>query len=878
MRAARPARAAAMALALVAATAPAPTGAARNEATMLAAVEFDMGFLRGDGPPIDGARFAYGNPVQPGVHPLALHLNGRRIGRADIRLDHVNGYGALPQPCIDRALLTRLGVDTARLTREATAALTGPAETCHPIDSLIEGATAHVDMSDFRMDIGVPQVALATRARGSIDPDEWDDGVTAAMLRYDASVYGTRYSQASAGTSMQAYAGLRGGINLGPWRLRHDGNLSAASRDGGDGRTTYRTTYRAMQTSLQRAIAPLDSQLTVGDGFTDGTLFDSVGFRGIRLASDDRMLPESRRGFAPAVRGMANTNARVQIRQHGTLLYETTVAPGAFEIGDLYPTGYGGDLDVSVTEADGSVRAWRVPFTATVQALRPGVTRMALTVGQHRVGQHRVGQRRAGQYRANQGRQPSSDATPWLAQATVRHGLTNLVTLEGGIAASRDYAALAAGVALNTAYGAFAADITQTFAASADGTTHRGQRLRVAYQRTFPLTGTSVSLSGYRLAGDGYLSLADAIALRHAPSPDMAMTMQPIGRVQAIVNQPIGTQHGTFYLSGSMQTFRHRDGRHGQFQIGYSHRLGRVHYSLSAARLLDMDAGRWDTRVMLTLGVPLGDGTHRPYAGSALTYDPRGHLTAQQSLTGTAGRDNTLAYGVTATASRIANAGGPREAYGASANAAYVGTLAAINGNAGVASGYRQAGGGISGMIVGYAGGLALSPAQGDTLAVVEADDAPGARIASASGMRVGPWGRAVVSNLQPFSRNAIEIDPRGLPLSVELKTDTHHVAPTAGAVVRARFDAHRSGRPALIRARMADGLPMSFGAEIFAADGRALGTVAQGGRALVRGLMEDAGALTVTWGAGPHEQCVLDYVLAGGSSDLPAGEGTCRR
>ncbi|WP_354678701.1 fimbria/pilus outer membrane usher protein, partial [Cupriavidus plantarum] len=353
MRAARPARAAAMALALVAATAPAPTGAARNEATMLAAVEFDMGFLRGDGPPIDGARFAYGNPVQPGVHPLALHLNGRRIGRADIRLDHVNGYGALPQPCIDRALLTRLGVDTARLTREATAALTGPAETCHPIDSLIEGATAHVDMSDFRMDIGVPQVALATRARGSIDPDEWDDGVTAAMLRYDASVYGTRYSQASAGTSMQAYAGLRGGINLGPWRLRHDGNLSAASRDGGDGRTTYRTTYRAMQTSLQRAIAPLDSQLTVGDGFTDGTLFDSVGFRGIRLASDDRMLPESRRGFAPAVRGMANTNARVQIRQHGTLLYETTVAPGAFEIGDLYPTGYGGDLDVSVTEADG---------------------------------------------------------------------------------------------------------------------------------------------------------------------------------------------------------------------------------------------------------------------------------------------------------------------------------------------------------------------------------------------------------------------------------------------------------------------------------------------------------------------------------------------
>ncbi|KYF17681.1 hypothetical protein AIZ04_25550, partial [Salmonella enterica subsp. enterica serovar Typhimurium] len=77
-----------------------------------------------------------------------------------------------------------------------------------------------------------------------------------------------------------------------------------------------------------------------------GELFDSTQFRGVQLASDDRMLPDSERGFAPVVRGVANSNAKVRISQNGLTIYETTVAPGAFEIDDLYPTGYGGDLIV----------------------------------------------------------------------------------------------------------------------------------------------------------------------------------------------------------------------------------------------------------------------------------------------------------------------------------------------------------------------------------------------------------------------------------------------------------------------------------------------------------------------------------------------------
>ena len=48
-------------------------------------------------------------------------------------------------------------------------------------------------------------------------------------------------------------------------------------------------------------------------------------------------MPDSQRGYAPVVRGIAQTNARVRIEQNGSLIYETTVPPGEFAIDDIYP-------------------------------------------------------------------------------------------------------------------------------------------------------------------------------------------------------------------------------------------------------------------------------------------------------------------------------------------------------------------------------------------------------------------------------------------------------------------------------------------------------------------------------------------------------------
>ena len=88
----------------------------------------------------------------------------------------------------------------------------------------------------------------------------------------------------------------------------------------------------------------------LGDSNTGNDVFDSVGFRGGRLFSSDSMYPDSLQGYAPTVRGIARTPAKVVVRQNGYVIYQSYVQPGAFAITDLNPTSSSGDLEVTVEE------------------------------------------------------------------------------------------------------------------------------------------------------------------------------------------------------------------------------------------------------------------------------------------------------------------------------------------------------------------------------------------------------------------------------------------------------------------------------------------------------------------------------------------------
>lgn len=55
-----------------------------------------------------------------------------------------------------------------------------------------------------------------------------------------------------------------------------------------------------------------------------------------------------------------------------------------FEINDLYPTGYGGDLQLVIKEADGSEQQQVIPYAASSNLLRSGTNHYSVTLGKLR--------------------------------------------------------------------------------------------------------------------------------------------------------------------------------------------------------------------------------------------------------------------------------------------------------------------------------------------------------------------------------------------------------------------------------------------------------------------------------------------------------------
>ncbi|MGS0639967.1 fimbria/pilus outer membrane usher protein, partial [Citrobacter sp. VF227] len=136
------------------------------------------------------------------------------------------------------------------------------------------------------------------------------------------------------------------GMNIGPWRLRNPSNWG--NDDG----------WQSISTALSRETKRLRSQLQFGQTATNGELVDSVQMTGMKLETDTSMLPSGLQGFAQVVRGIANSDAKVTVKQNGYTVYQKNVSPGPFEICELAEVTAGADLEVTVTEEEGKARSF----------------------------------------------------------------------------------------------------------------------------------------------------------------------------------------------------------------------------------------------------------------------------------------------------------------------------------------------------------------------------------------------------------------------------------------------------------------------------------------------------------------------------------------
>jgi len=366
----------------------------------------------------DLSRFEQGYQQAPGLYRVDIWLNEAFIGTQDIRFESASEpvptvAGGLA-PCITRALLERFGVNLAAFPTLAGA----EGEHCVPLTQVIAGSQIIFNFAAQRLDVSLPQVAMQNSARGYISPEQWDNGIPAALLNYSFS--GNRGSDDDS-----YYLNLQSGLNYGAWRLRNTGAWRYTRSNG-----TRHSEWQNIGTWAQRTLVPLKSELVLGDSNTGNDVFDSIGFRGGRLYAADSMYPDSMQGYAPTVRGIARTPAKVVIRQNGYVIYQSYVQPGAFAITDLNPTSSSGDLEVTVEEKEGSVQRYSVPYSTVPLLQREGRRKFDLVAGAYRSG--------------NQGQD-----TPVFAQGTLLAGLRDGYTLYGGAQVAARYSALALGAGKN---------------------------------------------------------------------------------------------------------------------------------------------------------------------------------------------------------------------------------------------------------------------------------------------------------------------------------------------------------------------------------------------------------------------------------------------
>lgn len=813
-------------------------------------VSFDADFFpRGSAAAVDLARFGRSGYVAPGIYRGDVVMNQQWRARTDIVYIDAPDQDD-PQPCFTAEALRRYGVDLDHLQDDPvdTPRKTIPAGSfCGPLGDYIPGAMATFDAGNQVLRLSVPQIHTLRHARGQVDVSQWDAGIPAAVLGYTTNLY----RSAGNGTGqLSGYLGLNGSLHVRGWQFRHQGALGWSEH--GHAR------YRSSAAYLQHDVPAWQAQLVVGDTFTSGELFDSVRMRGAGLSSDDRMLPQSLRGFAPVVRGIADTNARVVIRQRGAVVHETSVAAGPFAIDDLYPTGYGGDLDVEITEADGRVKRYSVPFSAVTQLLRPGQNRWSITAG-------RVAD-------------PDRRDPPDILQATYQRGLGNALTGYTGAIAGSGYQAVLAGAALNTRSGAYAFDLTRASTHIGTEPARHGASMRLSYNKNFVGTGTDLAMAAYRYSTSGFVSLQDVSSMRDAQArgEGSAIVSRQRNRMDISINQSLGARAGQLYLIGSQRSFWGDAGRQLDFTAGYSNQWGAVSYGLSVQRtresLAPWQAGglrdsipgavqatapalrteRSDTRLYFTLSVPLGRAPRAPALTALVNRSQQGGSTTRLAVSGTGGSEDRLSWG--AGLSRAASA------TALDLHGQYAGQHGQLTANASRGPGYRQFGAGMSGGMVLHAGGLTLSPPLGDTVGLVHAPGAAGARVENGQGTRIDARGYAIVPYLIPYQLNDIALDPRGAGMGVTFKETNRRVVPRAGAVVRLDYDSS-AGRAVIIETTLTDGRAIPFGADVLDAQGQVVGVAGQGSRLFLNGL-QHSGDISVRWGDGLQDRCQVRVTL----------------
>lgn len=812
---------------------------------------FDPGLLNDDAKNVDLMLFEAGAQL-PGVYPVDIILNDSRVDSREMFF-HI-AYDSEGNPylktCLTRNMLINYGIKTEmypRLFRKTGKEneVGEKEEDCADL-SVIPHATEMFQFSSQQLRLEIPQAALRPPLKGLAPEVLWDDGITAFLMNWQANVSRSEYRKYGRSASDNFWLSLEPGFNFGAWRIRNLMTWSKTSAQPGNWESVY--------TRAERGLNNIKSRLTLGDDYTPSDVFDSLPFRGVMLGSDESMVPYNQRAFAPVVRGVARTQARIEVRQNGYLIQSQTVAPGAFALTDLPLTSSGGDLQVTVLESDGTIQVFSVPFTTPAIALREGYMKYNVTVGQYR---------------------PSDSAVEHslLGQLTSIYGLPYGFTAFGGVQMAEHYlaGALGGGWSLGD-LGAISFDSIYARSQMKGKNNETGNTWRIRYNKSFELTDTSFTVASYQYSSAGYHSLPNVLdSYRDSRTGSYNTSENRRRRTTVNLTQPIGTL-GSVSLYGSRDEYR--DNRAKQDSIGVI--LGgswkNISWSVNGSRnrnfgLYKGHGGKTENRISLWTSIPLGR-----WLGRAAN-----DIRATTQILKSSGQNTRYEVGMNGNAfdrrlywdiSEEMVPSNENSSASSRLNLRWQGTYGELTGMYGYSSHMRQMSAGISGGMVAHSEGITLGQEMGDTTALVVAPGVSGASVEGGPGVRTDYRGYTLAGYMSAYQENVITMDPLTFNENAEVvQTDTK-VVPTKGAVVKANFET-KVGARALITLKRHDGSPVPFGSVVTLEGVKgslsSVGVMGNNGEVYMSGLPKK-GNLKIVWGE--KSQCNAPY-------NLPDQKGT---
>lgn len=629
------------------------------------------------------------------------------------------------------------------------------------------------DISTQTLSLAIPQAGL-TKADESLD---WGFGNNALRLNYNINANKYRDNVDYYGSSSLL-------TNVGEWIARGSASITQDEQS-------------VSVFTLSKAILSLQADVILGKTSVSSGELGGLSTYGMTLSSNANMRRQTL-GYTPIFSGIANSNARVTLRQGNTVLYSEIVPPGPFEINDVTVLN-GGDVVMTITENNGEVLQQIFPITLIRGQISPGEHEYSVSVG---VIDH-----------------DNARGTPTGALGAISYGYgLKHLSLRLGSLVGGDFTGVTGEVTSQLgSIGSVSTAISATQSRYDEGD-RNGQKSTFTYAKTFD-TGTSIRASLNQMS-ENY----DTLGEYNDENYEYFSRRQPLkNEVSLGFSQPLW-MGANVSVNTWERRYWHREDKQRGMTSNLSTRVGKIGISVAGAYYKTGQDDQYNISTSVSIPFSIFEHNYNSFASMSSSKEGKNNYSAGVSTNIT----DRWSMAISESWSTNGNLGDQTNVW-----STYDGRMAQYSGQISRAKYGTTGSASMNGalMYLPADNSFILGKNISDTVAVVHIPGATGSTLLG--GLDKTDRNGNLIVPIRSYQVNTLSIDTSTLPSNTEIAMPSLKIRPTASSVTYVPFDALQVKRY-LLQVRRTNGQFISAGEWAFSETGAPLGFVSNNGVLLI--------------------------------------------